>query len=210
MSEILLINASPRRTGTSSLLAGMGEEYLRSKGRQVTLVHLYHNLNHRDSLLQAIKAADTIVLSGPCYINTYPAETTAFLQWLAEQKDLIRGKNLYGIIQGGMPYPHTHECGLLQLQVFCRRTGVHYRGGFVMGLGAALDGQPLSRLPHGKRVQRQLLIYFDHIDRNEQSPDEVYQRAELKIPVLITRILVVFMNRTIDKRLKRSNCQSPL
>ena len=69
MKKILLINGSPRKEGTSFVLAKMCTEYLSSRGYECTFIHLYSNLNNPDKLYEAIDEVDTIIISGPCYIN---------------------------------------------------------------------------------------------------------------------------------------------
>ena len=55
-----------------------------------------------------MQEASTIVLSGPCYINTYPARMIELLE-KASSTGGFSGQKLYGIINGGMPYIHTHR-----------------------------------------------------------------------------------------------------
>lgn len=203
MKKMLLINASPRQKGTSFVLLQMCKAYLENKGYQTELIHLYPSLNNMDKLLKIVEDADTLILSGPCYINTYPADTISFLEELSAHKELLHGQSLYGIIQGGMPYVHTHESGLLLLDMFCRKCNMFYKGGFVMGMGAILNGQPVTKLPNSKTIVRQLNIFFDHIEKDEVSPPQVYQKAQLKLPSLIYSIMAKKMNQTIDKDLRK-------
>jgi multimeric flavodoxin WrbA len=202
MRKMLLINASPRQKGTSFVLLQMCKAYLEDRGHQTDLIHLYSNLNNMDKLLNAIEDADTVILSGPCYINTYPADTIAFLEELSVHNEFLHGQSLYGIIQGGMPYAHTHESGLSLLDIFCRKYDMSFKGGFVMGMGAILGGQPVTKLPNSKTIIRQLNIFFDHIEKDEASPSQVYQKAQFKVPGFIYGIMAKKMNQTIDKDLR--------
>lgn len=203
MKQFLFINLSPRPQGTSFLLLHMCQEYLESKGHQTELFHLYQNLNTPKSLLKAVEKADTLVFGGPCYINTYPADTTAFLMELSAHREVLHGQSLYGMIQGGMPYPHTHESGLSMLQIFCRKCNISYQGGFIMGLGAILDGKPLTNLPNSKRVMKQLNQFFRYIEKDETAPREVYLKAQFRVPAFIYGIMAKGMNRIIDRDLKK-------
>lgn len=118
MRNFLLINASPRKKGTSAVLLSMCKESLDSAGQRTEVIHLYPAMKSPEELRIAVDRADTLVISGPCYVNTYPAETTAFLDELSAHPEVLHGQSLYGMIQGGMPYYHTHEAGLLQLEIF--------------------------------------------------------------------------------------------
>lgn len=202
MKHILLINVSPRRKGTSAVLAALCKAFLDEKGHAAELLHLYADLEKPDEIYAAVNRVDTIVLSGPCYINTYPADTIALLSGLAAHGEVLHDQDLYGMIQGGMPYAHTHECGLKMLELFGSQCNVTYKGGFVMGLGAMLNGQPLNKLPNGKKVLRQLYIFFEHIGRGEYSPRQVYLAAQPNLPVPLTALMAWMANRTIDRDLK--------
>ncbi|WP_312369633.1 NAD(P)H-dependent oxidoreductase [Lachnoclostridium sp.] len=201
MKNILLFHVSPRQKGTSYVLLQMCMEYLSEKGHICELMHLYPNLNNPEKIRETVNRADTLVFSGPCYINTYPADTIALLEDLSVHREVLHGQNIYGIIQGGMPYPHTHESGLSMLEMFCKKCDLAYKGGFVMGLGAMLNGQPIKKLPNSKKINRQLQIFFEHIDKEEDSPRQVYQVAQFKVPSLVYRIMSSTMNRKIDNDL---------
>ena len=199
MRNIVAINVSPRKQGTSAMLLDRLKNDLERQENNVVIIHLYSRLHDMETIIDAVDAVDTIVVCGPCYVNAYPADTTRLLRELADRPEIFHGQNLYGIIQGGMPYSHTHVSGLNMLKVFAKHVNVSYKGGFVMGLGAMLDGQSLNKLPNGKKVERQLAVFFEHISNGEKSPDSVYEAALLKIPGAVMRILAVIMNRQIDK-----------
>ncbi len=202
MKKMLLINTSPRTKGTSFTMLHMCKTYAEDNGYKTVLLHLYQNLAHLDNLIIAAAEADTIIISGPCYVNTYPADTIVLLEELLIHKELLKGKSMYGIIQGGMPYGHTHESGLNMLDIFCRKCGMLFQGGFVMGMGAYLDGKPLTKLPNGKKVIKQLNIFFEHIEKEEVASPEVYRKAQFKLPVIFFKVMVKKMNQSIDRDLQ--------
>ena len=174
-------------------------DYLEEHRHSVQNTNLYSHLRDFQPILELVSKADTLILSGPCYANTYPADTVRLLEELALRPEILHGQKLYGIIQGGMPYAHTHVSGLNMLKVFASKEKVNYQGGFVMGFGAMLDGQPLSKLPNGKKVERQMDIFCEHIHNGTISPDSVYEESILKIPRIAKWLLVKVMNRKIDK-----------
>jgi hypothetical protein len=199
MRNIVAINVSPRKQGTSAMLLDRLKNDLERHENNVLIIHLYNHLQNMETIMDAVNAADAIVVCGPCYGNSYPADTTRLLQELAARPEIFHEQNLYGIIQGGMPYAHTHVSGLNMLKIFAKQVNASYKGGFVMGLGAMLDGRPLNILPNGKKVERRLAEFFEHIRNGEESPDSVYEAALLKIPGFVARILAILMNRKIDK-----------
>jgi len=199
MRNIVAINVSPRTQGTSVTLLNRLKDELEKRGNHVHIVHLYSHLKDMQPIFDSVNNADTIVISGPCYTNTYPADTTRLLEELASHPDALHGQNLYGIIQGGMPYAHTHISGLNMLGIFASKVDLRYQGGFIMGFGAMLDGQPLNKLPNSKKVERQLGIFFEHIANGQESPSCVYEAAMIKMPRFVVKILVVLVNRKTDK-----------
>jgi hypothetical protein len=203
MKRYLLINASPRRTGTSVVLAEMCREYLTEKGHTAELLHLQQGLKEPESLLRAVSACDTLVISGPCYVNTYPADVVTLLELLASRPEALHGQDLYGMIQGGMPYAHTHDSGLSMLACFAGDANVTYKGGFAMGFGALLNGQPVDKLPNAKKVRRQLAVFFGHMEKGETSPKVVYEAAQMHLPAFVCRLMTLGMNRHIDNDLRK-------
>lgn len=202
MTRYALINLSPRKTGTSMTLLTLCQKHLEACGHSVTLTHLYPSLKNPAALFDAVAAADTLVLCGPCYINTYPADTTWLLEELAARPQLLHKQSVYGIIQGGMPTVHTHACGLSLLDIFCSQCGLDYKGGFVMGMGAMLNGQPLTKLFNAKAVIRQLGVFFSHVEKGEVSLPDVYESAQIKWSALKYRLMSRIINRMLVRRFR--------
>ncbi len=186
------------------MLCGLCKSFLEKQNKTTEYFNLYeediNNLEGSEIILQA-KNAHTIVVSGCCYINTYPAHTTLLLESLAKS-GFLKNQKLYGIIQGGMPYEHTHKSGLNMLEIFAKETGIKYCGGFIMGLGAMLDGKSLENLPNGKKVAKQFSIFLTNILNGEVSQATVYRKSIIKLPNFVAKILVNFMNKAIDNSYK--------
>ena len=114
-SNIILICASPRRKGTSVMLL---ERIRVVTGGEIVFLP---QKGSPDKLISDMKHAETIVISGPCYINTYPAKLIELLE-TASAAGGFTGQKIYGIINGGMPYIHTHQHGLTCLKLFAEQT----------------------------------------------------------------------------------------
>jgi multimeric flavodoxin WrbA len=208
MKHFLLIVVSPRKKGTSAMLISRCRDYLEGRGNSVTVMELYTNLNHLEQIVQEAAKADTVLFCGPSYINTYPADVYALLEELYARREVLHGQKIYGIIQGGMPYPHTHENGLKALELFAKKAGLRYMGGFVMGMGAMLNGQPVEKLLNAKKVIPQLNLFFDHVEKGEESPRQVYCNSLLRLPGPGWRLMARIANRMIDKDLKKHGIDS--
>lgn len=213
MKKVLIMNLSPRKKGTSAMLAHRCQEFLEKGNNHVTLMHLYAHLNDLDSVLTGINESKTIMMIGPCYIDTYPADTMYLLEAMEKNQEILHGQDLYGIIQGGMPYVHTHESGLRTLACFASENNLNYQGGFVIGLGAMLNGQSLDKLPNGKKVEKQFELFLNHVSKDEASPKSLYDEAQLKMPGWVYGMMAKAMNRKIDRECRkmgiRDNEKSP-
>ena len=199
MRNIIAINVSPRKQGTSAMLLSRLKNELDKHGDHVHILHLYSHLENMQPIFDAVNVADIIVISGPDYVNTYPADTTKLLEELAARPDIFHSQSLYGIIQGGMPYAHTHISGLNMLKIFSSKMKIQYQGGFIIGMGAMLDGRPLNKLPNGRKVEYQFTLFLKHIHNNEESPNSIYEASLIKMPRFATKILMHLMNRKINK-----------
>ena len=70
---------------------------------------------------------------------------------------------------------------LKMLKLFCEECGLNYKGGFVIGLGAMLNGQSLDKLINGKKTNRIFKEFLNHIANGENSPSVMYENAQLKM-----------------------------
>lgn len=201
MHEIIVLQCSYRKQGTSAMLSNL----LKDMDNRVHIVTIATALNEYDKFCQWIKKAHTLVIIGPCYINTYPADVFFLLKRLQSEAELFHGQKIYGLIQGGMPYIHTHVAGLWSLELFAESMDLLYCGGFVLGMGALLNGRSLNTLPHGKRVKRQLTKFYQGILEGTKQSMELCESAELHIPIWITKILCRKMNNKLLKEAKLNN-----
>lgn len=199
----IIINLSPRINGTSAMLSEYFKVRIEKAGHQVTIANLYQNLTDTKHLLDSIKEADTIVMIGPCYVVTYPADTFLLLERMAQTEGVLHGQTLYGFIQGGMPYIHTHESGLKLLDNFADENDVHWMGGFVLGGGATLNGNSLDHVIGAKKIVPAVNTFIQHISKGEVSPDALYIDASVKVPYLLAVFLSRFMTYSIKKQFKK-------
>lgn len=201
MNRAVIINLSPRKSGTSKMLASMCYDYLIAQKKSVEMIELYSHLNDMDKVFRLIDTADTIMMSGPCYINHFPADTMYLLEQMSAHPEILHNQNLYGVIQGGMPYVHTHESGVKTLELFCWDCNITYKGSFVMGLGAMLNGQSLDKLINGKKVKKSYMTFLNNIAEGEYSKDSLYKSAQIKLPSIVYKGLAKSMNKSISKDL---------
>lgn len=195
-TEIMLLYASPRRKGTSAMLL---ERVRAVTGGEVVFVPQKGSL---DDLVLTMQKVETIVISGPCYINTYPARLIELLE-TAAQVGGFSGQKLYGIINGGMPYIHTHQHGLASLRLFAEQNDLTWMGGFVLGGGAMLDGQPLEKHMSHRKVVPAFDQFIQHIAKGAPSPDSLYEQAQPAPGKLVTRIFAHLLTFMVVKKLRK-------
>ena len=195
-SEITLLCASPRRNGTSAMLL---ERVRAVTGGEVISLPQRGPLNE---LILAMQKSETIVISGPCYINTYPARLIELME-TASLAGGFTGQKLYGIINGGMPYMHTHHHGLSCLQLFAEQNNLSWMGGFVLGVGAMLDGKPLEKHLNHKKVVPAFDQFVKHIEAGIPSQDSLFEQAQPAPGKLVTRIFARLLTFMVVKNLKK-------
>lgn len=194
--EIMLLCASSRRKGTSAMLL---ERIRLVTGGEVIFLPQKGSLNE---VILAMQQAAAIVISGPCYINTYPARLVELLE-TASLMGGFSGQKLYGVINGGMPYVHTHRHGLSCLKLFAKQNHLSWQGGFVLGGGAMLDGQPLEKHMNRKKIVPAFDRYIRHIAEGGPSPDCLYEQAQTPPGHIMTRVFARLLTFMVVRRIKK-------
>lgn len=195
-SKLLLVCASPRRKGTSAMVLRRIQAAL---GGDLVFIPQEGDL---DDLVGRMQTAETIVVSGPCYINTYPARLIALLEAACEAGE-FSGQKLYGIINGGMPYTHTHRHGLTCLRIFADQAQMAWKGGFILGLGPSLNGQPLEKHMRRKTLVPAFDRFIQHIDQGTPSPDVLYKEAQKPPGKAFTYLLAKLLTLKVERDLKK-------
>lgn len=194
--EIMLLCASSRRKGTSAMLL---ERIRLVTGGEVIFLPQKGSLNE---VILAMQQAAAIVISGPCYINTYPARLIELLE-AASLSGGFSGQKLYGIINGGMPYVHTHRHGLACLRLFAEQNHLSWQGGFVLGGGAMLDGKPLEKHMNRKKIVPAFDLFIRHIAEGNPSPDSLYEQAQIPPGHIMTRVFAKLLTFMVVRRIKK-------
>lgn len=199
MPKVLMLNASPRGNGTAHMLCKRLEECLNGES-----ISLYGKSNQFEAVYEKIKQADTVVLVGPCYVNTFPGQVTELFEYLSAYTSELQGKVWYGIIEGGMPYTHTHRSGLKHLECFCKSCGMSYRGGFMITLAPILNGQPLEKHMAAKKLVPAFEKFTESIKIQAISPDSLYENLEHKMSLFVTKCFAYFLSHMMDRNVKKN------
>lgn len=151
MTRALLLLGSPKLKKSSSESLGV---YLLKRLERLGAVpdkqHVFTSLKTekgRNELLTAIDAADLIIFSAPLYADSLPShDIEAFEIILEHRSDQLYDKpqSLVAIINCGFPEPDQNEAALSNCRLFAKKAGFNWRGGFAIGMGGLISGQPLE------------------------------------------------------------------
>jgi hypothetical protein len=136
----LLLVGSPRGIGhsTSDQLGSLVLDVLKGRNFDTEKLHVHAVMDSPtalESALAAIGAADTVILSLPLYVDSFPAPVIALLEQIAERRIGAGRARLFGIIQCGFPEKEQNATALAIAERFAAEAGWSWLGG--VGLGAA-------------------------------------------------------------------------
>jgi hypothetical protein len=142
MSEkrALLLVGSPRGIGHSTS-DGLGSgilDVLKERGFATEKLHVHAVVaspKELESGLVAIGAADTVILTLPLYVDSFPAPVIALLEQIAERRIGAGRAGLFVVIQCGFPEKEQNATALAIAERFAAEAGWLWLGG--VGLGAA-------------------------------------------------------------------------
>ncbi len=136
----LLLIGSPRGIGRSTS-DGLGSgilDVLKERGFVTEKLHAHAAVASPKELksgLAAIGAADTVILSLPLYVDSFPAPVIALLERIAERRTGAGRARLFVVIQCGFPEKEQNATALAIAEQFAVEAGWTWLGG--VGLGAA-------------------------------------------------------------------------
>ncbi len=178
MNALVLVGSPKGRNSASFLLASRLADGLRKRGVEVSGILLSHALRSEDEtvrLLDAVDAADLVVLAFPLYVDSLPAPLTRLLERIAAQRVRVAPPGpprLAAIVQCG--FPETRHCdtavGISRL--FAEWTGMRWAGALAMGMGGQL-GRGIENLPGGgRRILRALDMAAESLAAGGDIPAE--------------------------------------
>lgn len=153
---LLAINGSPR--GRVSNTKKLIEYFIKDiTPSTVNVLHLkeYYDQDDLQSVINAIKDHEYILIGFPLYADWTPGFVKDFFEQIGESQEIFRNNNFLFMIQCG--FPESHHCRYVEryCERFTKRIGANYLGTIVRGgsEGARLipkkffkDAQRLSEL----------------------------------------------------------------
>ncbi len=197
--KALLLVGSPK-TGASSS-ASLGTyllEELETRGLQTQTLHVTGALRtgaSRDELRDAVGSADLVVVSFPLYIDSLPAPLTRAFELMATWRagaDAADHKPAFvAICQSGFPEAEHNAVALEICRNFAHAARFEWAGGFVLGGGGMISGQPLRKLQGRMRsAVRALDLTADELAAGRAVPGEAVRlMAKPAFPAFAYRFL---------------------
>lgn len=148
-AAIFIGSARPKGTSTSESLARQLIDGLEADGVRTTLVYASQFIKPgraATEALEAMLAAELLVVSSPIYVDGLPALATRALQQLAER--LADGphplRKIVGLLNCGYPEAIHNRITMRLLRTFARQNGLLWAGGLALGGGEIIHGRPLA------------------------------------------------------------------
>ncbi len=146
---LLLVGSPKTRKSTSVSLGGYLFEQLNGHGIQTETIYLYTVLRSAkkwQALINALDAADLVLLAFPIYVDTLPAPVTEALERIAahrRHRQAGRRQIFAAIANCGLPEVDHTAPGLAVSQAFARQAGFAWAGSLALGSGEIINGLPL-------------------------------------------------------------------
>jgi multimeric flavodoxin WrbA len=150
--KALLLAGSPKGLkGTSYELGRFLLGKLETGGFSASTLAASGALGSEDAsaaLLEAVDAADLVIVSFPLYVDQLPAPLVAVLERIAgHRRARPSGKpaQIMAVVQCGFPESLQNLPAVDIMRRFAKETGFAWAGALFMGMGGAVGGRPLEK-----------------------------------------------------------------
>lgn len=179
MNAMILVGSPKGGTSASFTLGSKLADGLRTHGAGVTYGFAHHALRSEEDtgrLLDAVDAADLVVLAFPLYIDSLPAPLTRVLEMIAGRRARAAAPpgtpRVAALIQCGFPEARQCDAAIGICRLFAERTGMRWAGALAMGMGgqlaAGIEGLPGG----GKHIVRALDTAAESLAKGGDIPEE--------------------------------------
>ena len=148
---VLLVGSPRTRKSSSYALGGYLFDKLAESHVQTKTFFIHTSLyspERMQALLEAVEAADLVMLAFPLYVDSLPAPVMAALERIADRRaghDSPHGR-FAALANCGFPEAAHNRTGLAVCETFARQAGFAWAGALALGAGEGLvHGQPLAQ-----------------------------------------------------------------
>jgi hypothetical protein len=210
VQKIILINGSPRQSGTSSSFANTMKTLAEQAGHEARIIHLYPFFNKPeafDSLRESLQSCDAAALIAPLYADALPYPNLWIMEKLADGCGVaLRGKRFFAVGQCGFPDATRLTPLLDACRYFSEETGMTWLGGLAYGGGAMINGARLETLGiKGKKIIRSFDMAMTAVLSGNPIPLESQELISVRIPGLMRLPMIWYLNRVVRKSAKENN-----
>ena len=177
MNALIVVGSPKGRASASYALGTALADGLRDRGAVVCDGFVHHALRSAEEtgwLLDAIDAADVVVLAFPLYVDSLPAPLVRLLELVAGRRAAApRGTPRLGVlVQCGFPEARQCDTAVAICRLFAERTGMRWAGALSMGMGGQLAGG-IGTLPGGgQQVLHALDLAAESLASGGDIPEE--------------------------------------
>jgi len=150
---LLLVGSPKTRKSTSNSLGGYLFEQLNAQSIQTETIYLHTVLRSpakMQALLNAIDAADLVLLAFPLYVDALPAPVMEALERIAKHRHVQQQtrQQLFSVIANcGFPEAHQCDTALSICKIFAYQANFEWAGALALGGGEGIvSGTPLAEL----------------------------------------------------------------
>ena len=210
VQKIILINGSPRQSGTSFSFANTFKMLAEQAGHEARIIHLYPCFSKPEAfemLRECLGTCDVAALIAPLYADTLPYPDLWVMEKLADEcGEALRGKRFFAVGQCGFP-DATRLAPLLDTcRYFSEETGMIWLGGLAYGGGAMINGASLEDYgKKGKKIIRSFDMAMTAVLSGDAIPNESQELITVSIPGLMRLPLIWYLNQMVRKSAKENN-----
>lgn len=185
---VLLIGSPKGNGGTSASIGNFILKKLQNDGITLETHHVGKAVKKEekwDLLVEAVDAADSVILSFPLYWDSLPSHLIEALERLhAHRKEIERknAQNLYVVVNNGFPETWHNEVAITMCHHFAKEAGFKWRGALNIGGGAAINEKPLEETGGMTlRLRKTLEMAAAVMVKGEAIPIEVDKRLKKQL-----------------------------
>lgn len=147
-----MIGSPKQEPSTSESLGTYLIGKLQNKGFEPQTLFLHRSFKTYDrtrELLEAVNAADLIIIAFPLYIDCLPYLVIKMMEMIAQNrtgKKTSVSQRLVGIVNNGFPEPHQNDTAIAICMQFAKEAGFDWAGGLKLGGGEAINGKSLDNV----------------------------------------------------------------
>jgi len=210
--SVLLLNGSPKcEKSNSRVIAKFLVDKLEEKGfksEEAFTSRLTKAPDGSQKLSELVNAADILVFATPLYVDSLPSFTIKAMEMIRDKrqpKPQLERPLLVAVMNCGFPEKEHMQIALKIIQNFSQEANFRWGGAIAVGMGVALNGQPLKEKGGMTRnLTKGLSIAAGALAEGQPIPPEA---EELTSKPFMPLFLAKLMLRAMGKRMWNSQAK---